>query len=295
MSVQSRLISFTALELVFSAGFLPANAMSSCITNDCAALGYTITDTSKCTGNIIRCPYDKSKAYCVSDTCGDKFYGITQCPANATCKNCEIGGITYQKTITCNENYVFDVNEWSCKSDLCPEGYARTAADCGSSGAQGWELSSYSSQTTPAGNKCYACNPKTATPADTTSPHAQAVATFATAATNLITPAAVLTIPKKCTKTNVCTSSSRTISGKAASPPPAAFTKSTAVHKSALLFRENRRINIRSAMPKSAAAKYISPAIPIITNISSFPQQKTPDFHPGFFITCKIRLESFSI
>ena len=144
MSVQSRLISFTALELVFSAGFLPANAMSSCITNDCAALGYTITDTSKCTGNIIRCPYDKSKAYCVSDTCGDKFYGITQCPANATCKNCEIGGITYQKTITCNENYVFDVNEWSCKSDLCPEGYARTAADCGSSGAQGWELSSYS-------------------------------------------------------------------------------------------------------------------------------------------------------
>lgn len=86
MSVQSRLISFTALELVFSAGFLPANAMSSCITNDCAALGYTITDTSKCTGNIIRCPYDKSKAYCVSDTCGDKFYGITQCPANATCK-----------------------------------------------------------------------------------------------------------------------------------------------------------------------------------------------------------------
>ena len=160
MSVQSRLISFTALELVFSAGFLPANAMSSCITNDCAALGYTITDTSKCTGNIIRCPYDKSKAYCVSDTCGDKFYGITQCPANATCKNCEIGGITYQKTITCNENYVFEVNEWSCKSDLCPEGYARTAADCGSSGAQGWELSSYSSQTTPAGNKCYACNQK---------------------------------------------------------------------------------------------------------------------------------------
>lgn len=51
----------------------------------------------------------------------------------------------------------------------------------------------------------------------------------------------------------------------------------------------------RSAIPKSAAAKYISPAIPIITNISSFPQQKTPDFHPGFFITCKIRLESFSI
>ena len=136
---------------------------------------------------------------------------------------------------------------------------------------------------------------KTATPAYTTSPHAQAVATFATAATNLTTPAAVLTVPKKCTKTNVCTSSSRTISGKAASPPPAAFTKSTAVHKSALLFRENRYINIRSAMPKSAAAKYISPAIPIITNISRFPQQKTPDFHPGFFITCKIRLESFSI
>ncbi|MFR8207369.1 MAG: hypothetical protein ACLU99_14505 [Alphaproteobacteria bacterium] len=64
------------------------------------------------------------------------------------------------KTITCNENYVFDVNEWSCKSDLCPEGYARTAADCGSSGAQGWELSSYSSQTTPAGNKCYQCKQK---------------------------------------------------------------------------------------------------------------------------------------
>ena len=62
MSVQSRLISFTALELVFSAGFLPANAMSSCITNDCAALGYTITDTSKCTGNIIRCPYDKKQS-----------------------------------------------------------------------------------------------------------------------------------------------------------------------------------------------------------------------------------------
>ncbi len=219
----------------------------------------------------------------MSDTCGDKFYGITQCPANATCKNCEIGGITYQKTITCNENYVFDVNEWSCKSDLCPEGYARTAADCGSSGAQGWELSSYSSQTTPAGNKCYACNQKTATPAYTTSPHAQAVATFVTAATNLTTPAAVLTVPKKCTKTNVCTSSSRTISGKAASPPPAAFTKSPAVHKSALLFRENRHINIRSAMPKSAAAKYISPAIPIITNISRFPQQKNPGFSSGVF------------
>ena len=270
MSVQSRLISFTALELVFSAGFLPANAMSSCIT-------------------IIRCPYDKSKAYCVSDTCGDKFYGITQCPANATCKNCEIGGITYQKTITCNENYVFDVNEWSCKSDLCPEGYARTAADCGSSGAQGWEQQPLQETNAMPATK------KTATPAYTTSPHAQAVATFATAATNLTTPAAVLTIPKKCTKTNVFTSSSRTISGKAASPPPAAFTKSTAVHKSALLFRENRHINIRSAMPKSAAAKYISPAIPIITNISRFPQQKTPDFHPGFFITCKIRLESFSI
>ena len=123
---------------------------------------------------------------------------------------------------------------------------------------------------------------KTATPAYTTSPHAQAVATFVTAATNLTTPAAVLTVPKKCIKTNVCTSSSRTISGKAASPPPAAFTKSTAVHKSALLFRENRRINIRSAMPKSAAAKYISPAIPIITNIAAFRSKKPRIFIRGF-------------
>lgn len=51
----------------------------------------------------------------------------------------------------------------------------------------------------------------------------------------------------------------------------------------------------RSAIPKSAAAKYIGLAIPIMTITDSHRHQKTPNFHPGFFITCEIRLESFSI
>lgn len=149
-----------AIVLLFSAISLatPVLAAESCVAADCNSLGYKQT-LSECSGKeMIKCPFDLSKVNCNAgaSTCGDRFYGTSTCPDNATCTSCVEGAKTFQKSISCNQDYAFNSVSWTCKDDRCPVGYKRSARDCGTSGTKGWTLSSYP-QSSPAGNPCYAC------------------------------------------------------------------------------------------------------------------------------------------
>lgn len=72
---------------------------ANCITTDCATLGYTVGDESKCVGDIIRCPYDKTKVRCAltenqclkdgyRKKCFDGQRAGAACPSDSSYKMC---------------------------------------------------------------------------------------------------------------------------------------------------------------------------------------------------------------
>lgn len=47
------------------ASLLAADVSAQCATQpSCSSLGFTLTSTSNCVGNVLRCPFDTSKIYC---------------------------------------------------------------------------------------------------------------------------------------------------------------------------------------------------------------------------------------
>lgn len=55
--------SLALLTSVFSVMSFSSSLQAACVTGDCAAMGYTKTE-SACSGDIIRCPFDTSKVFC---------------------------------------------------------------------------------------------------------------------------------------------------------------------------------------------------------------------------------------
>lgn len=55
--------SLALLTSVFSVTSFSSSLQAACVTGDCAAMGYTKTE-STCDGDIIRCPFDTSKVFC---------------------------------------------------------------------------------------------------------------------------------------------------------------------------------------------------------------------------------------
>lgn len=164
MSKIMNLFRIWVIALLFSTlSLMPkAQAAESCVAADCDSLGYTQT-LSECSGKqTLRCPFNTAKAYCNANAnnCGEKFYGLSTCPCNATCVSCLNGGNTYQKSISCNQDYAFDSTNWNCKDDRCPAGSTRDAANCGKSGSKGWTLNSYPLPSSTTVTPCYACRAK---------------------------------------------------------------------------------------------------------------------------------------
>lgn len=55
--------SLALLTSVFSVIIFSSSLQAACVTGDCAALGYTKSE-SMCSSNFIRCPFDTSKVFC---------------------------------------------------------------------------------------------------------------------------------------------------------------------------------------------------------------------------------------
>ena len=96
--------------------------------------------------------YTKSGNTCVVATCSG--YTLSSCPANGSCTSCLSGTTTKYKLNSCNSGYVMSGN--SCVANFCSSGFAKTAADCGTTGTKGWTLGT---DTDAAG--CKKCEKKT--------------------------------------------------------------------------------------------------------------------------------------
>lgn len=140
-----------------------------CLSVNCSDLGYSKSDVDGCL-SYINCPFDPAYKACTSfeveNTCGENFVGLTKCPADAICKPCQIGDLTFMKEVNCTKG-TFDLASWGCVEeedieDVCPDGYAFDLAGCGSGG---WVLGSQTTTST-GGHVCNICSPKYCSPTE---------------------------------------------------------------------------------------------------------------------------------
>ena len=135
-------ISFSILSITLAIiCYNDASLASSCVSDDCSALGYTKTE-SKCEGDIVRCPFDTTKVFCKETekctitTCDTTEYPLLISPAEnlavasyesctATAEDCTT--TTQYKITACADGYVH-LSYGRCVAELqklssCEDGY----------------------------------------------------------------------------------------------------------------------------------------------------------------------------